>query len=161
MSYIMKTAKEFSLLGLSPGEVVSALSNHNQIKVSINRLVSFFTLFPLFLMQRSNTIYKTFNFPISDDIRWFCHRVTIVPAAGSLLSLHGIDGLSFSLPPDRGSTTLEMAFMAGTQLVYLDKYGSTTSYLIPSFDVYDFMDIMEHLIEINSWMEGLERPEEE
>ena len=154
MPYIMKPASYFYNMGLSTELVEFALANQILEKANSDRLSSFFELFPLFLKNKNKDIYKTIVFPKATDITHFCHRVPITPTSRGLLSLHGVNELSFSMPPDQGSLTLEIAFLSNKKVVYLDEYGPETSFILPRFNVYDFQDIMEHLVAIHSWVEG-------
>ena len=64
------------------------------------------------------------------------------------------------MAPDRGTTTLEIAFFANKKLVYLNKYGPDPDLMIPTFDVSDFSGIAAHLDEVFYWVEGEMRPRE-
>lgn len=56
------------------------------------------------------------------------------------------------MAPDRGTTTLEIAFFANDKLVYLNKYGPDPDQMIPTFDVSDFRGIAAHLDEVFCWV---------
>uniref|UniRef100_A0A6C0EEE4 Uncharacterized protein n=1 Tax=viral metagenome TaxID=1070528 RepID=A0A6C0EEE4_9ZZZZ len=161
MPYIGMTAVNFMRLGFDSNMVDWCLENQEKEKVNTNILISFFTLFPPFLEHRNKSVYNSLVFPNPDDVTHFCHRVPITPEPDSLLSHHNVDSLSFSLPADRGTMTLEIAFFAGKKLVYLDEYGPESSYMIPTFDAYDFPYIMKYLVAILSWVEGKKRPDED
>jgi hypothetical protein len=155
----MKPTSYFYNMGLSSNLVEFALANQILEKANSDRLSSFFESFSHFIECNNKDIYNTMIFPKPTDITHFCYRVPITSTSGGLLSLHGVNELSFSMPPDRGSTTLEIAFMSNGMMVYLDEYGPETSFFLPTFDVYNFHDIMQHLVAIHGWVEGNTRPD--
>lgn len=128
--------------------------------VNTKSLIAFFTLFHQFLKYKNKALYDCLNFPDTDNIDYFRHRVPVSPKSSSLLAHHGIDTLSFSLPPDQGTMVLNIAFFAGKKIVYLDKYGLDSYEDTRCFDVYDFNKILEYLVASFNWIVGEKQPDD-
>lgn len=142
-------------------EPIVVLPMQVQFRTNINALRTFLALLSVFLKETALPIYNSLFFPTTEDVKWFCHQVMFTPVPGSLLWIHNVDRLSISFPPDRGSNTVEIVLMSGSNMMSLDKYGAVDADAISTFDGDDIEAVGDYLAERYSWVEGLHRPEEE